>query len=227
MPSGPRQGGTTVQPGTVEQNKIDQQQYNERTVAYNNNEANLIANYKEAYSLGQKITTGTGTANLAAMRSGIVSLERVFGVEPGPMATSDQARGELDKVLNQILISQPGAGRSNEALGTAAAGSPHMQMNTAAMLNQVRILYGQAKQQNAAMLEHDPAANGVGYQEHNRTMLSTTARDGFASDLMTPDEIHANLTRLGPDTPAGKAFKRAVVKNAALYGGQPGIGVGQ
>jgi hypothetical protein len=214
---GPKSGGTTVQAGSVEQNKIDQAQYNERTAAYNNNEANLIANYKEAYLLGQRIATGKGLENLSAVRSAIVSLGRAVGYDTGSMDTADQTRAELDKVLNQILVTSPGAGRSNEALTTTAGATPHLGMNTNAMLNQIRILYGQAKQQNAAMLEHDPGTKGVGFQEAHRNMMSSTAREGFAADLMTPDQIEAQIKRLGTDTPAAKAFKRAVVKNVGIY----------
>lgn len=223
---GPKSGGTTVQPGTQEQAKIDQEQYNQRTVAYNNSEANLIANLKEAYALGRQIATGKGLQNLADARSGLVSLGRALDIPLGQLDTADQIRAELDKVLNQILVSTPGAGRSNEALSTTAGATPHLGMNTNAMLNQIRILYGQVKQQNAAMLAHDPTTKGIGYQEANRSMMNGTSREGFAADLMTPDEIDERLKRLGPDTPAGKAFKRAVNKNVEIYGSAPASALG-
>ena len=223
--TGPQSGGTTVPAGSLEQNKIDQEQYNQRTVAYNNSEANLIANLKEAYSLGQKIATGKGLQNLSEARSALVSLGRALDIDMGPMDTADQVRAELDKVLNQVLVSTPGAGRSDASLSTTAGATPHLGMNTNAMLRQLRIMYGQIKQQNAAMLAQDPKTRGIGFQQNHRDMMSNTAREGFAADLMTPEEIDARIKRLGKDTQAGKAFMRAVNQNVAIYGHAPSSGL--
>lgn len=225
--------------GTVQVSAADKEanfnSYQAATQRYNNSDAVLIANYREAYALGKALGTGAGTELGSDIRARVINIANAFGVPiAGEMSTNAQARSELDKVLNQILVQNPAAGRSDQSLATTAGSSPNLGMNTQAMLNQIRILYGQTKQNDAAMLEHDPTTQGQsssgqpGFQERDRGMKLNTAREGFAADLMTKEEIQQRIAALGGATStAGKAFLRGIAKNSQIYKNDPTTGLAQ
>lgn len=167
-------------PGSAAPLEASATQYaNDRAQAGNFN--SRIQPLMQANTLLPTVGTGPGSEAINGVRSWLSSRAQSLGLTPGQVASANF--DELNKYLVQAASNSGLRGNTDASLSQALAGNPSVHIQNLAAQNVVKVLIGQERMKQAALLNYHGTPQG--YSDYLAKFSTAADPRAFVADLMT------------------------------------------